>query len=154
MTQAQTDRIEKQILLKAPVERVWHALTDTAEFGSWFRVKLSGKFVPGQTIAGPVQYPGYEHLTWRVTIERMDLYRTFAWRWHPHAIDSNKDYSHEPTTLVLFELSEVPGGTLLKVTESGFDGIPPERRDTAFRGNSEGWSIQMGNIERHVSKPT
>ena len=149
-----TDRIEKQILLKAPVERVWHALTDTAEFGSWFRVKLGGKFVPGQSIAGPVLHPGYEHLMWKVTVERMVPYQQFAWRWHPHAIDSNKDYSHEPSTLVLFELSEVPGGTLLKVTESGFDGIPLERRETAYRGNSEGWSIQMGNIERHVSKPT
>ena len=149
-----TDRIEKQILLKAPIERVWRALTDTAEFGSWFCVGLSGKFVPGQSISGPVLHPGYEHVTWTATIERMVPYRQFAWRWHPHAIDSNKDYSHEPSTLVLFELSEVPGGTLLKVTESGFDGIPLERRETAYRGNSEGWSIQMGNIERHVSKPT
>ena len=148
----QTDRIEKQIVLKAPIERVWRALTDTTEFGAWFRVKLSDKFVPGQAISGPVLYPGYEHKTWRVTIERMEPYRRFAWRWHPHAIDSNKDYSREPTTLVVFELSEVPGGTLLKVTESGFDGVPAERRDTAYRGNSEGWSIQMGNIERHVSK--
>ena len=151
----QTDRIEKQIVLKAPVERVWRALTDTAEFGNWFRVGLGGgKFVPGQTISGPVLYPGYEHLTWTVTVERMEPYRLFAWRWHPYAIESNKDYSHEPTTLVVFELSEVPGGTLVKVTESGFDRIPLERRATAFRANSEGWSIQMGNIEKHVSKPT
>ena len=150
-----TDRIEKQVLLKAPIERVWHALTDPAEFGHWFRVGLGGgTFVPGQTISGPVLHPGYEHLVWTVTVERMEPYRQFAWRWHPYAIDSNKDYSHEPSTLVLFELSEVPGGTLLKVTESGFDGIPLERRETAYRGNSEGWSIQMGNIERHVSKPT
>ena len=149
-----TDRIEKQILLKAPIERVWLALTDTAEFGSWFCVGLSGKFVPGQSISGPVLHPGYEGATWTATVERMDPYRQFAWRWHPYAIDSNKDYSHEPSTLVLFELSEVPGGTLLKVTESGFDGIPLERRASAYRGNSEGWSIQMGNIERHVSKPT
>jgi uncharacterized protein YndB with AHSA1/START domain len=156
-----TDRIEKQILLKAPIERVWRALTDTAEFGSWFCVGLRGQFVPGQSISGPVLHPGYEHLTWTATIERMEPYRQFAWRWHPYAIDSNKDYSHEPSTLVLFELSEVPGGpmgqpggTLLKVTESGFDGIPLERRENAYRGNSEGWSIQMGNIERHVSKPT
>jgi uncharacterized protein YndB with AHSA1/START domain len=149
-----TDRIEKQVLLQAPIERVWRALTDPAEFGHWFRVKLSGKFVPGESISGPVLHPGYEHLTWTVTVERMEPYKQFAWRWRPHAIDTNKDYSREPTTLVLFELSEVPGGTLLKVTESGFDGIPLERRETAYRGNSEGWAIQMGNIESHVSKPS
>ena len=150
-----TDRIEKEILLKAPIERVWRALTDPGEFSAWFRVGLSGKkFIPGQAVSGQVLHPGYEHLTWTVTIERMVPFKEFAWRWHPHAIDSNKDYSHEPTTLVTFELSEVPGGTRLLVTESGFDGIPLERRETAYRGNSEGWSIQMGNIESHVSKPT
>jgi uncharacterized protein YndB with AHSA1/START domain len=107
--------------------------------------------VAGQSIAGPVLHKGYEHVTWRVTIEKMEPERRFSWRWRPHAIDPNKDYSNEPTTLVEFELSEVPGGTLLKVTESGFDGIPLERRETAYRGNTEGWTIQMGNIERYVS---
>jgi len=147
-----TDRIEKQVLLKAPRKRVWRALTDSAEFGSWFRVLLKDPFSPGKEIAGPVLHPGYEHLTWRVTVETMEPELLFSWRWKPHAIDPNKDYSREPTTLVTFELTEVPGGTLLKVTESGFDGIPLERRETAFRGNSEGWAIQMGNIERHVTQ--
>ncbi|MGH8324262.1 MAG: SRPBCC family protein, partial [Steroidobacteraceae bacterium] len=110
-----TDRIEKQILLKASRKRVWHALTDAGEFGSWFRVKLSGQFAPGKPISGPILDPGYEHLTWRVTVEKMEPERLFSWRWRPYAIDPNKDYSHEPTTLVTFELEEVPGGTLLKV---------------------------------------
>jgi len=147
-----TDRIEKQILLKAPPKRVWRALTQSAEFGDWFRVKLTDPFVPGMSISGPVLHPGYEHLTWTVTVEKMEPERLFSWRWRPHAIDPDKDYSHEPTTLVTFELTEVPDGTLLKVTESGFDGIPLDRRDTAYRGNSEGWAIQMGNIERYVSQ--
>jgi uncharacterized protein YndB with AHSA1/START domain len=147
-----TDRIEKQVLLKAPLKRVWRALTRSAEFGEWFRVKLSEPFIPGKSISGPILHKGYEHVIWTVTIEKMEPERLFSWRWRPHAIDPNKDYSHEPTTLVEFELTEVPGGTLLKVTESGFDAVPPERRETAFRSNSEGWAIQMGNIERHVSQ--
>ena len=147
-----TDRIEKEIVIKAPVKRVWRAITDSGEFGEWFRVKLSSPFAAGRRISGPVQHPGYEHIIWDVTIEKMVPEKLFSWRWHPHAIDPNKDYSHEPTTLVVFELSEVPGGTLLKVTESGFDGIPIERRQTAYRGNSEGWAIQVGNAERYVSQ--
>jgi len=147
-----TDRIEKQILIKAPRQRVWRALTDTGEFGEWFRVKLTGKFVPGQPIAGQILHPGYEHLTWKVTVETVEPERYFSWRWHPNAIDPNKDYSREPSTLVTFELEEVPEGTLLKVTESGFDGIPPERREQAYRGNSQGWAIQVGNIENYVSQ--
>jgi uncharacterized protein YndB with AHSA1/START domain len=147
-----TDRIEKQVLLKAPRKRVWHAVTHSAEFGDWFRVKLTEPFAPGQSISGPVLHPGYEHLTWTVTVEKMEPEHLFSWRWRPYALDPKKDYSHEPTTLVTFELTEVPGGTLLKVTESGFDGIPLDRRDTAYRGNSEGWAIQMTNIERYVSQ--
>lgn len=147
-----TDQIEKQVLLKATPKRVWRALTHSAEFGDWFRVKLTEPFVPGKSISGPILHPGYEHLTWTVTVEKMEPERLFSWRWCPNAIDPNKDYSHEPTTLVTFELTEVPGGTLLKVTESGFDNVPLERRDTAYRGNSEGWAIQMGNINRYVSQ--
>ena len=147
-----TDRIEKQIVLKAPLQRVWRALTDSGEFGEWFRVKLTRPFVAGRRITGPVLHKGYEHITWDVTIEQMVPEKLFSWRWRPHAIDPDKDYSQEPTTLVVFELSEVPGGTLLKVTESGFDGVPIERRETAYRGNTEGWSIQVANVERYVSQ--
>ena len=147
-----TDRIEKQIVLKAPLQRVWRALTDSSEFGEWFRVKLTRPFVAGKRITGPVLHKGYEHITWDVTIEQMVPEKLFSWRWRPHAIDPDKDYSQEPTTLVVFELSEVPGGTLLKVTESGFDGVPIERRETAYRGNTEGWSIQVANVERYVSQ--
>jgi uncharacterized protein YndB with AHSA1/START domain len=147
-----TDRIEKQVVLKAPIKRVWRALTDTSEFGEWFRVKLTSPFVAGKRVTGPVLHKGYEHLTWDVTVEQMVPEKLFSWRWRPHAIDPNKDYSQEPTTLVVFELSEVPGGTLLKVTESGFDQVPIERRETAYRGNTGGWAIQVGNIERYVSQ--
>src|SRR5579862_4978893 len=147
-----TDRIEREIVIKAPVKRVWRAISDSGEFGEWFRVKLTSPFVAGQPIKGPVLHKGYEHIIWDVTIEQMVPEKLFSWRWRPHAIDPNKDYSKEPTTLVVFELSEVPGGTLLKVTESGFDRVPIERRETAYRGNSEGWTIQVGNIERYVSQ--
>jgi uncharacterized protein YndB with AHSA1/START domain len=147
-----TDRIEKEIVIKAPVKRVWRALTDSGEFGEWFRVKLTSPFSVGKRVSGAILHPGFEHLAWNATIEEMVPERLFSWRWHPHAIDPKKDYSHEPTTLVVFELSEVPGGTLLKVTESGFDGIPLERRQNAYRGNSEGWAIQVGNVERYVSQ--
>ncbi len=148
-----TDRIEKEVFIKAPRQRVWRALTEPGEFGAWFRVNLVGQqFAPGKVAAGAVMYPGHEHLTWRVTVEQMEPERVFSWRWWPHAIDPTKDYSQEPTTLVTFELEERPGGTLLKVTESGFDQVPIERRETAYRGNSQGWAIQMGNIERYVSQ--
>src|SRR3981081_972188 len=111
MNTSSTDRIEKQILLKAPRQRVWQALTNAQEFGSWFGVKLAGSFAPGAEISGPITYPGYEHLTMYITIEKIEPERLFSWRWRPNAIEPGKDYSAEPTTLVVFELQEAPGGT-------------------------------------------
>jgi uncharacterized protein YndB with AHSA1/START domain len=149
-----TDRIEKQILLRAPRARVWRALTTPSELSEWFQVKVTDPFKPGARIRGPVTYPGYEHLIMDITIERMEPERLFSWRWHPGAIDPKKDYTREPTTLVEFELREVEGGTLLTVVESGFDRIPPERRAEAFRLNDEGWTEQVENIKGHVeTKP-
>jgi uncharacterized protein YndB with AHSA1/START domain len=149
-----TDRIERKILMKAPLARVWRALSDAKEFGDWFGVDFKGKaFVAGTLVLGQITYPGYEHLVMEVFIERVVPERLLSWRWHPAAIDPTVDYSQEPTTLVVFELEEGDGGILLSVVESGFDKIPPARRATVFRLNTSGWDEQMRNIEKHVATP-
>jgi uncharacterized protein YndB with AHSA1/START domain len=149
---SKTDRIEKKVLLKVSRARVWRALTDAAEFGTWFRVKLDTPFAIGQPVTGHMTFPGYEHLKFDAVVETMEAERRFAFRWHPYAIDPKADYSKEPTTLVEFRLDEAEGGTLLTVVESGFDRLPPERRDEAFRMNDGGWTMQMENIAAHVAK--
>jgi len=151
MSASSTDRIEKEILLQAPVARVWRALTDAGEFGTWFRVALDGPFVPGQRVMGRITHPGYEHVTMELLVERMDAQTLFSYRWHPYAVDPAVDYSQEPTTLVEFRLAPQGGGTLLSVVESGFDRVPAHRRDEAFRMNDRGWAGQLKNIERHVA---
>ena len=149
-----TDRIERKVLLSATPARVWRALSNAEEFGTWFGVSLKGEtFAPGKSAKGRVTHPGYDHLIWNVVIERMEPERLLSWRWHPHAIEADQDYSNEPTTLVTFELQKTEGGTLLTITESGFDQVPPERRTTAFRGNSEGWDEQTRRIAKHVATP-
>jgi len=145
-----TDKIEKSAVLRAPRARVWRALTDAAEFGSWFGVKLQGRFAAGKSIAGKVTHPGYEHLTFECTVESLEAERRFSFRWHPYAIDSKVDYSKEPTTLVEFRLEDEGGGTSLTVVESGFDRIPAERRELALRMNTGGWIAQMENVRRHL----
>lgn len=149
-----TDRIERQILLRAPPARVWRALADAKQFGSWFGVDFKDQvFAPGAHLIGQITYPGYEHLRFNVWIERMEPERLLSWRWHPAAIDAARDYSQEPTTLVVFELEQDKDGTLLSLIESGFDAIPSARRQEAFRMNSGGWEQQMRNIEKHVAAP-
>jgi uncharacterized protein YndB with AHSA1/START domain len=148
---ADNDRIEKRIVLRAPRSRVWRAITNAEEFGTWFRVKLEGRFVEGATIRGKITYPGYEHLIMEMQVERIEPEQYFAYRWHPYAVDPTVDYSPEPMTLVEFRLDETKDGTLLTIVESGFEQIPAARRAEAFRMNDGGWAEQTRNIEKHVS---
>lgn len=152
MATSTTDRIEKQIVLRAPRARVWRALIDPAEFGSWFGVRLETGIALGQVTRGHVTHPGYEHLVFEATVERMEPERLLAWRWHPAAVDAGADYSTEPTTLVTFTLEDAPEGTRLTVVESGFDRIPLARRAEAYRMNEGGWTAQLQNVARHVSR--
>jgi uncharacterized protein YndB with AHSA1/START domain len=147
-----SDRIEKQIELRAPVSRVWRALTDHREFGAWFGVKLETPFVPGQVSRGFITHPGYEHLEWVALVQRMEFEQLFSFTWHPYAVDPKTDYSGETPTLVEFVLEGTPTGCRLLLTESGFDKVPANRRLEAFRMNEGGWTAQMKNIESHVTQ--
>jgi uncharacterized protein YndB with AHSA1/START domain len=151
MTQS-TNRIEKQILLKAPRSRVWRALANPQEFGEWFGVKMTGPtMAAGQHLSGNITYKGWEHLVMEIWIEKVEPERYLSWRWHPAAIEAGVDYSREPTTLVEFDLEEVEDGTLFKVVESGFDQLPPARRAKVLDMNTRGWETQMVNIEKYVA---
>jgi len=146
------NRIEKVVDLKAPVSRVWRALTDHEEFGTWFRVRIEGPFVPGKVSRGHITHPGYEHVRWEAVVQKMEAERLFSFTWHPYGVDKTVDYSRETPTLVEFTLEKIPIGTRLRIVESGFDKVPAHRRDEAFRMNERGWSAQAENIARHVEQ--
>jgi len=158
----ETDRIVKKVLLRAPLARVWRAVSDAREFGSWFGVKFDKPFAPGAVMNGTMvptkvdaevaksQKP-YEGRAFDFTVDRIEPMRLFSFRWHPFAVDPNFDYSNEPATLVVFELEEVSGETLLTVTESGFDRIPIARRAQAFTMNDHGWTAQTRLVEKYLA---
>ena len=151
-TTTTSDRIEKQVRLDSPRSRVWRALTDSKQFGEWFGVNLEGPFASGQPIRGKMANKGYEHVTFEAIVEKIEPEQLFSFRWRPYAIDPNVDYSKEPRTLVTFTLEPVDGGTVLTVVESGFDGIPAERRAQAFEMDSKGWASQMERIKKYVAE--
>src|ERR1700688_3460381 len=146
-----TDRIEKEIVLRASRSRVWRALADAEQFSAWFGIKLEGSFAPGARARGHFELPGHGNVTVEIAIERMDPESRMSYRWHPYALEPGVDYSSEPTTLVEFQLEEVAAGTRLTVIESGFDRIPLARRAEAFRMNDAGWAEQLENIARYVA---
>jgi uncharacterized protein YndB with AHSA1/START domain len=163
MTIVSTDRIEKQITLRAPRAKVWRAIADSNEFGQWFGVRFDAPFAAGATLRGRIvgttvdadvarmQEP-YADKPFEITVEQIEPERIFSFRWHPHATDAGVDYSKEPTTLVTFALEDAADGTRLTVTESGFDRIPLERRAKAFTANDQGWAIQMTLIEKYLAR--
>lgn len=155
-TTSDTNAIERSVVINAPRERVWRALSTPEEFGTWFGADLKGQtFAPGQRARGQITSAGcgHEDVWFDVVVERMEAPELFSYRWHPYAIDPAEDYTKELPTLVTFTLKEAPGnGTLLTVLESGFDNVPPHRRLEAFRMNGHGWEAQIDNIVRHVGK--
>jgi len=153
-TPPSADRIEKHVTLDAPRSRVWRALTDVAQFNTWFGVSLTAPFVPGAEVSGKLNIHDYEHITLRIWIEAMEPERFFSFRWHPYAVEPGVDYTAEPTTLVSFTLEDTAGGTLLTIIESGFDAIPESRRAKAFSMNSGGWTAQAENLRKFLATAT
>jgi uncharacterized protein YndB with AHSA1/START domain len=158
----ETDRIQKQIVLRAPRERVWSAISDAKKFGTWFGVEFDGPFVAGSRLSGKIaptkvdpevakmQQP-YAGKRFEFSVERIEPMRNISFRWHPFAVEEGIDYSKEPTTLIVFELEEISGGTRLTITESGFDKIPLARRAKAFAANEGGWTHQLKLIEKYLA---
>jgi uncharacterized protein YndB with AHSA1/START domain len=146
------DKLEKRVLLRASRARVFRALTDSGEFGTWFLARFDGPFVAGESVQGQITYPGYEHMRFTLAVERIEPERYFAFRWHPYAVDSKVDYSAENPTLVEFFLDEAADGVALRIVESGFSRLPEARRAEAFRMNDQGWDEQTRNIERYVTR--
>ena len=145
------DKIEKVVEVSASVARVWRALTNHKEFGAWFRVDLEGPFTLGEVSRGVTTYPGYEGMRWEANIVALDPEKLFAFEWCPYEHDDYRDFASAPKTRVEFRLEPTETGTRLTIMESGFDGIPDDkRRIDALRSNTEGWDIQARNIARHV----
>ena len=145
-----TDKIECETLIAAPIERVWQAVGDHRQFGAWFKVALDQPFLAGQKSTGHITHPGMEHVRWTADVVAVEPPRRLAFRWHPYAIDQDRDYANEPATLVEIRLEPAGDETRFTVVESGFDALPAARRDEAFRMNASGWDQQMANVRTYV----
>ena len=144
-----TDRIEKTTFVRAPIEKVWRAVSDHREFGSWFKVDLDGPFVAGERSTGKMTYPGFEGYPWLAWVTAVDEPHRLAFEWTPGA-DAPDDPETAPRTLVEFNLQPEGEGTRLHIVESGFDSLPEPLRESALRSNTEGWNIQIENLKRHA----
>jgi uncharacterized protein YndB with AHSA1/START domain len=158
-----TDRIEKSCFVRAPLERVWRAFADSAEFGGWFGMRFESPFAPGRAMRGVIvpttadpevaeAQKAYEGIPFEIVIERMEANRVFSFRWHPGAVDPGVDYSAEPATLVAFSLKHSSDGVTVTVAESGFDSIPLTRRAKAYAENEQGWNMMVKVLQKHLAQ--
>lgn len=152
MTVAEMTRIDRDIEIKAPPERVWRALTDPAELSAWFKVKVEGDIVAGKEIWMTSTYADGPCVGYRYSVLIVEVTppRRLAWQWHPGVPDSSVDYAREPCTTVTFTLEPSAGGTRLSVSETGFDEISLERRAKVFGDNSHGWAEVVQWLQRHA----
>lgn len=147
------DSISKSIEMAASVEQVWGALIDHEKFGAWFQVALDQPFVAGKASTGHMTYPGFEEYRWEARVVAVEPMRRFAFEWPATGGDKQLMDSGVPVpewTLVEFLLEPAGSGTLLTVTESGFDKVPEPRRSNVIRSNDGGWAAQVKNIRKYV----
>jgi uncharacterized protein YndB with AHSA1/START domain len=160
---SQNDRIEKKVVLRAPRDRVWRAISDAREFGTWFGMEVAGAFAPGAVLDAVIrptkmdpevakQQAPYAGYPFRMIIDRVEPERVVSFRWHPYALDAGTDPATEPMTTVVFEIADAPGGVLLTITESGFDRVPLARRAKAFADNERGWTEQVRLVEKYLAQ--
>ncbi len=152
MTTAESqDKIVKVVELKAPVARVWQAITNHEEFGEWFMVRLDNPFEVGKVTTGNITYPGHEDMEWVSTTERLEHEKLFVFSWPPSAVDPDTEYGEDAKVMVEFKFEPTELGTRLTITESGFSQFPESKRLEVLRSNTEGWNIQAENISIYVS---
>jgi uncharacterized protein YndB with AHSA1/START domain len=150
-------------VLRAPLGRVWSAISDTKQFGAWFGVDFDGPFVAGGRLTGRIvpttvdpdiakmQEP-YRGIEFDVLVDRVEPMHLLSFRWHPGEADPAMDYTAEPRTLVTFELEADGEGTRLTITESGFDALPLARRAEAFASNDGGWAAQLTLVDKYLTR--
>lgn len=148
----QLGRIDRDIEIAAPPERVYRALTDARELSAWFQVTIDGDITPGGDVWMTSVMPGHAGQRFRVTFLELTAPHTVVWCWHPGEVDPAVDYSKEPRTTVRFTLEAAPGGTRVTVAETGFDEIALARRAKVYGDNEQGWTEVLVWLRGHAER--
>jgi uncharacterized protein YndB with AHSA1/START domain len=131
--------IEMRIEFDVSPERVWRALTLPEEIASWFGDTAELDLRPG----GSGSFGWEDHGTCSVRVEVVEPPTRLVWRW---AKDPDVDVDEGVSTSVEWVLKErADGGTLLELTESGFE------TDDHLEENTGGWKAELAELVAFVS---
>ncbi len=147
------DRIEKTIELRATRHRVWQAINNPKDFGTWFglgeALTLEGDFVPGARVIGVWDVGGREVRELFFTVDEVVPDSLLAFRWVPYEIPEGDDPAKHPTTRIELRLEDCAIGTRVVISEAGFAALPADKQYKREQ-NAGGWEIQAQAIACHV----
>jgi uncharacterized protein YndB with AHSA1/START domain len=138
------DTIEREILIRAPVERVYSAIAEPEQIVRWFPDRMEGKLTPGERPT----FDFGEYGKASVYIVAAEPHHYFAYRWIPggDSLAPSGDVLQHANTLVEFRLEKVAEGTKLRLSESGFAALPAEVYEKSLKENSEGWNFMLDRL--------
>lgn len=148
-----TDRIEREVTIEAPIERVWALITESEHVGVWFGdAGADIDLRPG----GAIEFRWKEHGDSQGTVVAVEPPRRFAYRWVSLTSARGQAPTDDNTTLVEFMLEPAGQGTLVRVVESGFDALDcsADERAEAVAGNTRGWGAELGDLVAYAERVT
>ncbi len=145
------DRIERDVLIDAPVERVWALITQAEHLGTWFGD--AGADIDLRE-GGELELRWENDGTSRGRIELVEEPTAFAFRWAPYEDPGGANPVDGNSTLVEFTLVAEGGGTRLRVVETGFAGLDtsPDQQARNHEANSRGWSRELDELIEYASR--
>jgi uncharacterized protein YndB with AHSA1/START domain len=147
MNTAIQDTIQREIVLRAPKQRVFEAITDPTKIINWFPDRVEGTLKKGEQSV--FDFTDFGKVALHVVAS--DPHDYFAYRWVPSVGASEEDPLKQANTLVEFRLEDVAEGTMLKLTESGFASLPKEVIEKSLSDNNEGWDMMIARLEKYMA---
>ena len=143
------DQIEREVLIDAPIERVWALITEAEHVGAWFSEAGAESDLRS---GGAMRLSWEEHGSIEARVERVEPERLFAFRWPLFG----ETIAQGNSTLVEFSLAPEGEATRVKVVESGFAelAIPEDQQRRHVEENTEGWKGELGHLVEHAERVT
>jgi uncharacterized protein YndB with AHSA1/START domain len=143
------DRIEREVLIDAPIEVVWAVLTDAEHISGWFSDSVELDLTPG----GKAALHWNDHGTVHGRVERVEPPHFFSFRWVVHP---GSEVAEDNSTLVEFSLTAEGDSTRLMLVESGFRDLagPDDEKQRHFDSHRHGWELELGQLREYVEQRT